>query len=259
MANYRRRMIWPSLLSDPHFQKLRRAARLLFLAHILTADDEGRGELTAEDWKSLAFPQDPDVDEDTIEKTLLPALWKKKKRKDRALVESYNVAGREYWYLPKWFDYQRVDKPTPSKIPDPMLATTGRAPAKGNGKLPSAGQWELLFSMAEERGTTAAKVAGDLGLDVGTILARDVTKIRQALEKIPVINGKDELGIEIGRLFRPLSFAIQVGDIDEVARLLGEIPAGRWPEIRTKIKSLCSNFKGSTTAEVFESIREFSE
>lgn len=260
MGNYRRRMFWPSIFSDPHFQKIRRAARLLFIAHVLAADDEGRGDLGPEDFKSFAFSQDEDISEETIEAELLPTLWKVKKRKGRALVEPYEVGENLFWYLPKWLSYQTVDKPTASKLPDP---SHGKRPGEGrptvnkkNGRPPTLGQWELLQTMSLERGTTLAKVVANCGIaSIDAVLARDVTRLRQALEKIDPLNGKNEEALRADLLFRPISFAIQVGDLEEAARLMGAVDAGDWSKVRGKIRRLCSSYSGSTPAEVFESIR----
>lgn len=266
MGNFRKRMIWPSIFFDPHVQSLTLPGRVLFFAHILAADDEGRGDYGPEDWKSFAFPRDDDVDERMIEEDLLPVLWRVKARKGRPLVQPYEVDGLVYWYLPKWFDYQRIDRPSASKLPAPgdgrLLggetdAGAGRRrPAKRNGKSPSPDQWDLLVAMAAERETTVAKaIAGaELG-QVDDLLARDVAKVKAWLEAIPVRRQKDQAEDRVRESVSSISRAIQFGRMEEVASILDGVAGSDWTKVRVGIKSLCSSYSGTSKAEVFESIR----
>lgn len=262
MGNVRRRMLWPSILSDPHVQKLPLDGFKLFIGHILAADDEGRGDYGPEDWKSVVFPQDVDVTEERIEEDLLPMLWTIKKRKDRALVEPYEIGGRSYWYLPSWGDYQKVDHARASTSPSPLdgkrpAGVGGEAPGRPrNGAPPTPDQWELLAAMAEERETTILKVAAPLGLtEIDQILARDVTALRKALEEIKVASGKKTAAARVSKIVRSVSRAIQFADLLDLSGIFEGVSDADWPKARVGVLSISSEYVGSTKAELFESIR----
>ena len=145
----RRRMIDPSLWGDPDVQRLDAQTFKLFLAHISAADDEGRGDLTADDFKLMAFPFVAAVDEDAVE-AMVKTLSKPKRKKDDPLVLYYEVDGTMFWVLLKWDKYPTINRPTASRIPPHSKAKKKKSTRGGTKVTPD--QLDLLRTLSTERG-----------------------------------------------------------------------------------------------------------
>lgn len=115
----RKRMVDPQLWDDEDVGRLTLAARLLWIALFSLADDEGRGKASAARLARAVFGFDADVDA----KRLTGLLAEITAVMPATSVCFYVVAGKEYYALLNWDDYQRVDHPTPSKIPPPPATT----------------------------------------------------------------------------------------------------------------------------------------
>jgi hypothetical protein len=85
---------------------------MVFIGLFSVADDEGKGRSKPVYVKSTIFPYDEDLRVSDIEKALSEIGTKMS-------VTFYSHGGNEYYRLDHWAQWQRVDKPTPSKIPDP--------------------------------------------------------------------------------------------------------------------------------------------
>lgn len=106
----RKRMLDPALWSDPDFSILSIKARLLFIAMISHADDEGRGEAHPGKLRRDAFGYD-DITLDEIEKLVAEI------NNQMRSVQVYQIEGRRYYQLLKWREYQYIQKPRPSTLP----------------------------------------------------------------------------------------------------------------------------------------------
>lgn len=106
---YRIRSLKPEIFRDEKVQRLPIQARLLYIGLITHADDEGRldGEPTA--IRSLVFPHD-----DLPTKTILRWL---EAVTDKGLIYRYEADGFKWIELRGWSKHQKVDRPTPSRIP----------------------------------------------------------------------------------------------------------------------------------------------
>lgn len=105
------RTVKPELWQDERFVEVSYAARLLYIGLITQADDEGRQSANPSLLRARVFPFDaPDLD--TIETWLTELAG-------ADLIERWHVDGRDYLRLTTWADDQRVDRPTPSKVPPP--------------------------------------------------------------------------------------------------------------------------------------------
>lgn len=108
----RRRMIDPGIWQSEDFSKLSSFSKLVFIGLFSLADDEGRGKAKAVFIKSSVFPYDDKLRVTDIE-TSLSEIAK------HMSITFYTHNGNEYYALNSWTAFQRVDHPTPSKIPAP--------------------------------------------------------------------------------------------------------------------------------------------
>lgn len=119
---YRIRSLKPELFRDEKVQRLPRDARLLYIGLITHADDAGRldGEPVAV--RSLVFPHD-DLPTKTVVK-LLDAI------REKGLIYRYEAEGFSWIEIRGWSKHQRVDKPTPSRIPSYEETSNGSLPGE---------------------------------------------------------------------------------------------------------------------------------
>jgi hypothetical protein len=90
--------------------KLSREARLLFIGLWSACDDYGRTRAASRFLASQLFPYDEDA----------PSLIESWLRElsDFGMVRLYEHDGCRYLDIPKWFDHQKIDRPSPSKLPE---------------------------------------------------------------------------------------------------------------------------------------------
>lgn len=103
------RTIKPSFWTDPTVASLRRDARLMLVALISSADDQGRFLASASAISGYAFPHD-DLPAKTIRQ------WRDEIAKT-GVIRLYSVDGCEYGDFPNWTKHQKVAHPYPSIIP----------------------------------------------------------------------------------------------------------------------------------------------
>ena len=90
------------MLSDRAFR--------LWITMITQADDEGRLVAQPEQLRVLAFGYHPQVVVEDSSNALREIA-------QIGLVKLYVVDGVQYAWFPSWKDHQRIDRPTPSKLP----------------------------------------------------------------------------------------------------------------------------------------------
>lgn len=117
----RRRMIDPSIWSDSLVGSLSDPARILFIALISNADDEGRLEADALSLRRTAFGF-RDVSVADVEG------WLAEIASTLRSVAVYQRDGRRYVELQNWLCYQTINRPTPSRIP--AFRSEGSVPAQ---------------------------------------------------------------------------------------------------------------------------------
>lgn len=106
----RKRMIDPSIWINEDFGTLSSLAELVFIGLFSIADDEGRGKASPAYIKAVLFPYKDDLRIADIEKTLSEISSKMS-------VIFYSCDGNMYYTLTSWNTFQKIDKPTESKIP----------------------------------------------------------------------------------------------------------------------------------------------
>lgn len=107
----RKRMIDPSMWINEDFGTLSLLAKLVFIGLFSNADDEGKGKASPAYIKAVLFPYNDDLRIADIEKTLLEISSKMS-------VIFYSCDENKYYTLTSWNTFQKIDKPSESKIPD---------------------------------------------------------------------------------------------------------------------------------------------
>lgn len=107
----RKRMLDPSIWTDPGFMELSTDGRLLYIGLVSHADDDGKGVGSVKCLKAEIFPSD-DISIDLIQE-LVDSI------QENMQVVFYGKNGKEYYKMLKWKSYQYVNHPHKSVIPDP--------------------------------------------------------------------------------------------------------------------------------------------
>jgi hypothetical protein len=100
-------MIDPEFWSDEEIGKWSFDTRLFYIGLWNFADDEGRFKAADLLLKSQIFPYDSSIDIKRIKKEL------------NHKIEWYENEGLQYGYIRNFLKYQRIDRPTESKLPIP--------------------------------------------------------------------------------------------------------------------------------------------
>lgn len=114
----RKRMISPEIWESLSFSALSDFAKLVFISLISHADDEGRGKAKPGYITNITFPNDENRRVADVKKAL----------SEIALCTStqfYTVDGNEYYVMSNWPEYQKIDRPTKSKLPPPPSVGVG--------------------------------------------------------------------------------------------------------------------------------------
>jgi hypothetical protein len=114
------RTLKPEFWTSESVAQLPIRARLTF-AGILTAylDDHGRGRDNPMLVKAAIYPLDDELAASSIQEDL-DAI------EATGGITRYESDGKQYFYAPGWADHQYINKPSPSKCPDPP--PSGRTP-----------------------------------------------------------------------------------------------------------------------------------
>lgn len=107
----RKRMIDPSMWINEDFGTLSTLAKLVFIGLFSNADDEGKGKASPAYIKAVLFPYNDDLRIADIEKALLEISSKMS-------VIFYSCDENKFYTLTSWNTFQKIDKPSESKIPD---------------------------------------------------------------------------------------------------------------------------------------------
>lgn len=105
------RTIKPEFPQSESVGRLSREARLLFVQLWTIADDFGKLRGASRLLASSLYPYDDDA------KDLIDG-WLAECERERVIIR-YEVDGASYIQIANWSKHQKVDKPSPSKFPDP--------------------------------------------------------------------------------------------------------------------------------------------
>lgn len=107
----RKRMIDPNIWQSEDFGKLSTLAKIVFIGLFSLADDEGRGRCNPVYLKSTLFPYEENIRSADIDKTLSEIS-------SNMSVVLYSCNGSSYYSLLNWNTFQKIDRPSQSKIPE---------------------------------------------------------------------------------------------------------------------------------------------
>ncbi len=147
------RTIKPEFWSDEKLSECSLSARLLFVGLWSFADDEGRMEYQPARIRMQVFPCGTVPVKKLTE--MLGELT------ERSLIRVYVVDSREYLDIPNFAKHQRINRPTPSKLPphslsphgtiiEPSPALSESSPLEGKGKERKGVRGALKRSRAPE-------------------------------------------------------------------------------------------------------------
>lgn len=114
----RKRMLSPDIWESESFSSLSDLAKIVFISLISHADDEGRGKASAGYVKSMTFPYDEGRRVTDVAKALSEIA-------QSMSVCFYAVNGSDYYCLTNWAAWQKIDKPSRSKLPAPPTSGVG--------------------------------------------------------------------------------------------------------------------------------------
>jgi hypothetical protein len=114
----RKRMLSPDIWESESFSSLSDLAKILFIGLISLSDDEGRGKANPSYIKSMLFPYDENRRVADV-KSALSEIAR------CTSTQFYNVNGNEYYCLTNWEKWQKIDKPSKSKLPAPPMCGEG--------------------------------------------------------------------------------------------------------------------------------------
>ena len=103
------RTIKPEFPQSESMGRVSRDARLCFIEMWGIADDAGRLRGASRMLASLLFPYDDDAPD-------LMSRWLAELESEGCIIR-YSVGGSHFIQIAKWLEHQKIDKPSPSKIP----------------------------------------------------------------------------------------------------------------------------------------------
>lgn len=103
----RKRIIDPEFWSDQEIGQWSFEARLFYIGLWNFADDEGRLKAPLALLKAQIFPFETKINMDKVKKEV------------SAKIQWYSVNGSDYGFIRNFLKYQKIDRPTESKLPPP--------------------------------------------------------------------------------------------------------------------------------------------
>lgn len=103
------RTIKPEFPQSESVGKLSRDARLLFVQLFTVVDDSGRARAAPRMLASLLYPYDDDA------KKLIQHWMNELEQNNK--IRRYEVDGSQYLEIVKWLEHQKIDRPSPSRLP----------------------------------------------------------------------------------------------------------------------------------------------
>lgn len=168
------RTIKPALVDSVDVAKVSREARYFFTVLLMFLDDEGKCEYMPKRLAGLLYPHDDDVDGKMI------AEWTEECIA-ATLLEKYSVDGKDYLRSPTFLTHQVINRPTPSRCPDPE----GHQPEPDSVSNPAA--------LIEDSLNTHGGLTED-SMSIPTLLTEDSRRAHGGLTAQEVGNGKKEIG-----------------------------------------------------------------
>lgn len=120
-------MLSPDIWESNSFSELSDLAKIVFIGLISLSDDEGRGKANPSYIKSMLFPYDENRRVADVKSALLEIAR-------CTSTQFYNVNGNDYYCLTNWEKWQKIDRPSKSKLPAPPMCGEGEEVSKNSEK-----------------------------------------------------------------------------------------------------------------------------
>lgn len=143
------RTIKPDFSQSETIGRLSRDARLLFILLWTLVDDSGKTRAASRRLASALYPYDEDAPR-RIEG------WLRELERERC-IQRYVVEGDSYLLICNWLKHQRIDRPTPSRLPDPREDSRGLA--ENSRGLAADMEVEVEEEVEEEREEETEKIS----------------------------------------------------------------------------------------------------
>lgn len=114
------RTVKPEFFESVSLAQVSRDARLTFIGLFTLADDYGRMRYLPKKITGALYPLDPDVDDADVHDWVCEL-------ERVGCVRRYSVDGYEYLELPGWAEHQRIDRPSSSRVPEPIESGSSEA------------------------------------------------------------------------------------------------------------------------------------
>lgn len=114
----RKRMLSPEIWDSESFGSLSVLGKIIWIGLISQADDEGIGKAKPSYIKAKLFPFNDEMRVVDVEATLAELASK-------VSVTFYEVEGMQLYSLDNWLSWQKIDKPTKSKLKKPHESGVG--------------------------------------------------------------------------------------------------------------------------------------
>lgn len=163
------RTIKPEFFTSLTIDKLSLSAQRTFVGLWTYADDHGRGLDDARLIKAALWPLRSRHTPARVEQDM-------KEIESLNLISRYEIGGTRYFYIPTWYEHQRVNRPSTSKIPPPPApdgsprahgAFSESSPQEGKGRELGKGKEEEHASLSEEQGQHPTRKFNPLCVDCG--------------------------------------------------------------------------------------------
>ena len=178
----------PQMFRDGDFQALPVPGRLLFIAMITLADDEGRGQDDPRVWKQMVFPLDAVTTEEICRWRDLIGALRLGAKPPMVMFYSLDDWGPLY-QVTRWRRHQNIRNPRPSVYPPPPDWRQAADPRR-RGPAPAAAtarQLALLEALAVERGMKVQDAVQQCAVPEGPLTARDADLIIKTLLRLSAV------------------------------------------------------------------------
>jgi len=147
------RTIKPEFWSDEKLSECSLSARLTFVGLISFADDEGRHEFSPARLRMQIYPCGSVTSAQFMEYT--------RELTERSLIRVYTVEGKDYLDIPNFAKHQKINRPTPSRLPEYSRKAHGSLTEasltegngrEGNGRDPLRSSSGSTFSASPSEG-----------------------------------------------------------------------------------------------------------
>lgn len=195
------RTIKPELPQSESMGRVSRDARLCFILLWTLADDEGRLRGNSRMLASLLFPYDDDA------KDLIQG-WLNELSKEGCIV-AYTHESDSYVQIHKWLKHQKIDRPSPSKIPAPL--SDSESPREDSRILPVGPKDQGPKDQGKDAPAkpSASLSASDLvNLGVDEQVAIDFLAVRKAKKAPLTMTALDGIKLEAEKAGVSLSTAL---------------------------------------------------